>query len=71
MSTISPSVNPHPVPDDQRLAQITDETLKTLIDLQRSSAIHHERLTAAGVPTLRVLAAELLRREKAGVVVLR
>ena len=65
------SVNPHPAPDEQRLSQITDETLRTLIELRRGAAVADSRLDAAGIPSLNVLTTELLRRERTELAVTR
>jgi hypothetical protein len=71
MSSIRVFVNPHPAPDACRLSQITDETLRSLIDLRRGDVVGNGRLDAAGVPALSTLVAELLRRERADVAVQR
>jgi hypothetical protein len=64
-------VNPHAAPDEHRLAQVTDDTLRTLLELRRSAAVGNDRLDAAGIPVLSMLVAELLRRESADVAVQR
>ena len=61
-TTVRVFVNPHPAPDEHRLSQITDETLRRMILLRRSE-MPSERLHLGGVPAINVLTAELLRRE--------
>jgi hypothetical protein len=68
---VRPFVNPHPAPCRCRLAQVTDETLRTLIELRRGDTVGNGRLDAAGVPAVNTLVAELLRRESAAVAVQR
>jgi hypothetical protein len=65
MSTVRLFVNPHPAPDERRLSQISDETLRTLIVLRRGAAVGDDRLDAAGVPVMSTLVTELLRRDMA------
>jgi hypothetical protein len=71
VNSIRVFVNPHPVPDAHRLAQTTDQTLQSLIELHRGDMVGNDRLDAAGVPELNVLVAELLRRERANIAVQR
>jgi len=59
------SVNPHPVPDARRLAQVNERTLRDVIRLHRGRTVPSERLAAAGVPSLRVVLVELQRRQDA------
>jgi hypothetical protein len=71
VNSIRVFVNPHPVPDAYRLAQTTDQTLQSLIELHRGDIVGNDRLDAAGVPALNMLVAERLRRESAHVAVQR
>jgi hypothetical protein len=71
MIAVSIFVNPHSAPDAHRLTQTTDETLQSLIDLRRGDTVGNSRLDAAGVPPLKLLVAERLRRERADVAVQR
>ena len=71
MATVRLFVNPHTAPCPCRLEQITDETLRTLIELRRGDTVGSGRLDAAGVPALNTLVADLLRRESADVAVQR
>jgi hypothetical protein len=59
-----PLVNPHPVPDRDRLAQVHDETLARLIVLHRADLVPAPRRELAGIPPLDLLLIEQTRRER-------
>jgi hypothetical protein len=56
--------NPHPTPDEHRLAQASERTLRDVIRLHRGRQVPSERLAAAGVPPLRAVLLELGRRQE-------
>lgn len=55
---------PHPVPDQQRLANRRDETLGDLIVLVEGRRVFAARLRQAGIPILWTLKVEQRRRER-------
>jgi hypothetical protein len=55
--------NPHPVPDNDRLSQTSERTLRDVIRLHRGRRVPSDRLAAAGVPSLRAALLELRRRQ--------
>jgi hypothetical protein len=55
-------VNPHPVLDERRLAQISNETLRDMIRLHCGAGIPQDRLALAGIPAVNDITIELMRR---------
>src|SRR5687767_9108224 len=56
---------PHPMPDQDRLSQVSERTLRDVVQLHRLGQIPSDRLELAGVPSLRDALRELQRRADA------
>jgi len=56
------AVTPHPAPDERRLSQATERTLRDLVQLHRFNQVPAHRLELAGVPPLRAVLREVQRR---------